>query len=213
MKNLFLTSLLILSVTTSVSANEPMAASGGDIEAGKAKSAVCAGCHGADGNSLSSQFPRLAGQHASYLLKQIKDFRAGTDRTSPVMQPFAAGQTIEDIKDIIAYFSAQKKTPQDAKGDADTLTLGQKIYRGGNPETKVPACTACHGPAGAGNSLAKFPAIAGQHADYVKTQLQAFHSGTRKNDPKSMMRVVASRMTDREIDAVSQYIAGLHEGH
>nr|VFK43260.1 MAG: Cytochrome c553 [Candidatus Kentron sp. TC]VFK43654.1 MAG: Cytochrome c553 [Candidatus Kentron sp. TC]VFK57803.1 MAG: Cytochrome c553 [Candidatus Kentron sp. TC] len=209
MKNIFLTSLLVLSVTTLVSAAESMATPSGDIEAGKAKSAVCAGCHGADGNSPSSQFPKLAGQHASYLLKQINDFRAATHRTSAVMQPFAMGQSIEDMKNIVAYFAAQEKAPQYAMGDSEKLALGEKIYRGGNFDTKLPACMSCHGPAGDGNELAIFPALTGQHAAYTKAQLEAFRSGTRKNDLKSMMRTIAARMTDREIDAVSQYIAGL----
>nr|VFK79955.1 MAG: Cytochrome c553 [Candidatus Kentron sp. SD] len=210
MKNIFLTSLLVLSVTTSVSAAESKAASGGDIEAGRTKSAVCAGCHGADGNSLSSQFPRLAGQHATYLMKQIKDFRAATHRSSDIMKPFAMGQGIEDMEDIAAYFAARKKAPQHAEGDSEKLALGARIYRGGNADTKLPACMACHGPTGNGNRLALFPALAGQHAAYTKTQLEAFRSEIRKNDAKSMMRAIAGRMTDQEIDAVSQYIAGLH---
>nr|VFK53132.1 MAG: Cytochrome c553 [Candidatus Kentron sp. TUN]VFK53971.1 MAG: Cytochrome c553 [Candidatus Kentron sp. TUN]VFK56063.1 MAG: Cytochrome c553 [Candidatus Kentron sp. TUN] len=210
MKNLLLTSLLVLSVTTSVSATEPVAATSGDVEAGKAKSAVCAGCHGADGNSLAPQFPKLAGQHASYLLKQIKDFRAATHRSSAIMQPFATGKSIEDMQDIVAYFAAQKKSPGYAKGKPENLALGKKIYRAGNPKTKVAACMSCHGPAGIGNSLAKFPALAGQHADYTKSQLNAFRSKSRKNDFKSMMRMTAEQLTDREIEAVSQYIAGLH---
>nr|VFK29184.1 MAG: Cytochrome c553 [Candidatus Kentron sp. MB]VFK34764.1 MAG: Cytochrome c553 [Candidatus Kentron sp. MB]VFK76934.1 MAG: Cytochrome c553 [Candidatus Kentron sp. MB] len=210
MKKLFFTSLLALSVATSVSATESKATSSGDIEAGKIKSAVCAGCHGADGNSPASQFPRLAGQHASYLMKQIEDFRAGTHRASDVMAPFAKGQSMEDMKDIAAYFAAQEQALQHARGDEEKLALGQKIYRGGNHDAKVPACMACHGPAGSGNSLALFPALAGQHADYTKAQLEAFRSGVRKNDYKSMMRTIAGRMTDREIDAVSQYIAGLY---
>nr|VFK66929.1 MAG: Cytochrome c553 [Candidatus Kentron sp. UNK]VFK72671.1 MAG: Cytochrome c553 [Candidatus Kentron sp. UNK] len=211
MKNILLTSLLVLSATTFVSAAESTVTSSGDIEAGKAKSAVCAGCHGADGNSLTPQFPKLAGQHASYLLKQIKDFREGANRKSAVMQPFAMGQTIEDLKNITAYFAAQKQVPQHAAGDAEKLALGEKIYRGGNSDTKIPACMSCHGPAGDGNDLAIFPVLAGQHAAYTKTQLEAFRSGARANDSKSMMRMIASRMTDREIDAVSQYMAGLYQ--
>nr|VFJ50407.1 MAG: Cytochrome c553 [Candidatus Kentron sp. FW]VFJ55107.1 MAG: Cytochrome c553 [Candidatus Kentron sp. FW] len=209
MKNFFLTSLLVLSVTTSVSATEPKAASG-DVEAGKVKAAVCAGCHGMDGNSPAPQFPKIAGQHTAYLLKQIKDFRAATHRASPVMQPFAMGQSMEDMKDIVAYFSSQKTSPGYAEGTPEQLALGEKLYRGGNAKTKVAACMACHGPAGSGNSLAPFPALSGQHAAYTKAQLEAFRSGSRKNDAKSMMRMTAERLTDQEIEAVSQYIAGLH---
>nr|VFK16173.1 MAG: Cytochrome c553 [Candidatus Kentron sp. LFY] len=210
MKNLLLTSLLGLSIATFVSAAESTAVSDGDVEAGKTKSAVCAGCHGTDGNSPNPAFPRLSGQHASYLMKQIADFKAGADRSNPVMQPFAMGQSTENMKDIAAYFAAQEKTPQYAEGNSEKLALGKKIYQGGNHKTKLPACMSCHGPGGDGNELAMFPALAGQHAAYTKAQLEAFRSGTRKNDAKSMMRTIASRMTDREIDAVSQYIAGLY---
>nr|VFJ99123.1 MAG: Cytochrome c553 [Candidatus Kentron sp. H]VFJ99315.1 MAG: Cytochrome c553 [Candidatus Kentron sp. H]VFK03969.1 MAG: Cytochrome c553 [Candidatus Kentron sp. H] len=209
MKNPFLTPLLILFATTSVGATESMVASGGNVDAGQAKSVTCAGCHGADGNSQIPTFPKLAGQHAPYLLKQMENFKSGTDRTNPIMQGQVATLADEDMPNLAAYFALQEKSPGTAQGNLEVITLGKKIYHGGNTETEVPACMACHGPTGAGNSLAGFPSLAGQHAAYTGVQLKAFRSGERKNDAKSMMRTTAQRLTDQEIEAVSQYIAGL----
>jgi len=209
MKNSFLTSLLVLFVTTSVGATESTVASAGNADAGKEKSAACAACHGADGNSVVPTFPKLAGQHAQYLLKQMIDFKAATDRPNAIMQGQVATLNTEDMQDIALYFKSQKQSKGQASGSQELLALGRKVYHGGNIDTKVPACKSCHGPLGMGNSLAGFPAVAGQHSTYTSAQLKAFRSGDRKNDMKSMMGMTAERLTDEEIEAVSQYIAGM----
>jgi len=179
----------------------------GDAEAGKAKAAPCAACHGLDGNSPNPIWPKLAGQHPQYIAKQIMDFKSGA-RKDPLMAPQAALlATDQDVADVAAFFSSQTQSAGVAK--ADMVELGGQIYRGGNKASGVPACTGCHGPAGMGNPLAKFPRISGQHADYTKKQLTDFRSGSRANDANTMMRGVAGAMTDAEIVAVSQYIQGL----
>ncbi len=184
-----------------------VAQAAGDAAAGKTRSAPCAACHGPDGNSVNPEWPKLAGQHPSYIVKQIKDFKAGK-RKDPVMSAQAAMIKDEDIENLAAYFSSQKKAPGTAA--ADKVALGEKIYRGGNKETGVPACMACHGPAGTGIDTARFPALNGQHAKYVGKALRNFRSGARANDPNHMMRDVVARMTEAEIDAVAQYVQGLH---
>nr|VFJ43805.1 MAG: Cytochrome c553 [Candidatus Kentron sp. DK]VFJ49650.1 MAG: Cytochrome c553 [Candidatus Kentron sp. DK] len=214
MKKLFLTPLLILFVSISVQAAEtdPTDASGGGADAADAtqeRLKLCAGCHGMDGNSQFATFPKLAGQHAPYLLKQLKDFKANKDRSNPIMLGQVAALTEKDMQELADYFASQETAPGTVHTDKETLAFGKRIYHGGNMDTGVPACMACHGPAGTGNDLAGFPALAGQHATYTRTQLNSFHSGERKNDKKSMMRGAASRLTGEEIEAVSQYIASL----
>ncbi|MEJ2508626.1 MAG: c-type cytochrome [Gammaproteobacteria bacterium] len=179
----------------------------GDPVAGKAKSATCAACHGADGNSVNPQWPKLAGQHASYIEKELHDFKSGA-RTNPTMSPMAKPLSDDDINNLAAYFSQQ--TMSIGKADKKLVAKGEKIYRGGNSATGVAACMACHGPDGAGNPAAKFPRLGGQHAPYVVAQLEAFKSGARSNDAGKMMRNIASKMTDDEIKAVASYIEGLH---
>ncbi len=178
-----------------------------DIEAGKQKSQSCAACHGPDGNSTNPDWPKLAGQHVQYTVKQLQDFKAG-DRENAQMAPMASPLSKEDMRDIAAFYASQKgrigaTAPEYAE-------QGEKIYRYGNAETGVPACMACHGPNGAGNPAAMYPSLSGQHAAYTATQLRAFRSGERSNDANKAMRVVAERMTDAEIKAVSEYIQGLH---
>ncbi|RMD71605.1 MAG: cytochrome c4 [Gammaproteobacteria bacterium] len=179
----------------------------GDPEAGKGKAAACAGCHGADGNSPSPQFPKLAGQHASYLLKQLKDYKSGA-RKDPTMSGMAAPLSEKDMEDLAAYFASQ--TPKPAAAEEKYVALGERIYRGGIRERKVPACMACHGPDGLGNPAAAFPRLSGQHAAYTAKQLRAFKAETRANDPNGMMRDSAFFMKDGEIEAVAGYIQGLH---
>ena len=179
----------------------------GDAEAGKAKAAACVACHGPDGNSPAPNFPKLAGQHADYLLKQLKDFKSGA-RTDPTMNAMVMPLSEQDMADISAFYATQKVTIGEAA--AEQVELGQTIYRAGNAASGVAACAACHGPAGGGNPMADFPDVSGQHADYTKLQLQNFRSGTRANDASAMMRGVAKKMTDAEIEAVAQYIQGLH---
>lgn len=160
-----------------------------------------------DGNSANPEWPKLAGQHANYIEKQLKEFKAG-DRSNAMMAPMAAPLSEQDVADLAAYFSSQTTS----KGDADPalVELGEKIYRGGNPASGVAACIGCHGPTGAGNPAANFPSLSGQHARYVEIQLNAFRKGERANDAGKMMRSVAGRMTDQEIKAVASYVQGLH---
>lgn len=168
---------------------------------------ACAACHNADGNSPTAANPKLAGQHPEYLAKQLGDFKANKARKNAVMMGFAGGLSVEDMRNVAAYYATQK--PKDgAARNAQAAKLGEKIYRGGIAEKGVAACAGCHGPAGAGIP-AQYPRISGQWAEYTKAQLVAFRSGERANDPAGMMRGVAARMSDAEMDAVADYIAGL----
>ena len=179
----------------------------GDVAAGKDKSAICAACHGADGNSPSDMFPKLAGQGKAYLVKQLVDFQSGA-RENAVMAPMVANLSEQDIADLAAYYAYNKTTP--GATSEDLLEAGQTVYRAGNKETAVPACMACHGPTGAGVPAAKWPALSGQYSAYIEAQLKAFANGTRSNDPNEMMRDIAAKMTAEEMKAVSNYVAGLH---
>lgn len=179
----------------------------GDAAAGKAKSGLCAGCHGADGNSAIPTFPSLAGQHGSYIAKQLADFKLGKERSDATMAGMVAALSEQDMKDLGAYFASQN-----AKGltaDPEQVELGKQIYKGGNTKSGVPACMACHSPNGMGNEAAKFPRLSGQHATYTEKALKDFRSGARANDAGQMMRNIAAKMTDAEIKAVSEYVAGL----
>ncbi len=167
---------------------------------------VCAACHGADGNSVIPANPKLAGQPAEYIAKQLAEYKSG-QRKNPVMGGMSAALSPEDMKNLGAYFSSQAPKSGVAK-DKELVALGQKIFRGGNAASGVAACAACHSPSGAGIP-AQYPRLAGQHPDYVLAQLQAFRSGERANDPAGMMQAIAARMTDREIKAVAEYLAGL----
>lgn len=179
----------------------------GNAAAGKTKSLVCAACHGADGNSVNPAWPKLAGQGAPYLVKQLEDFKAGR-RKNPLMSPMAAHLSHQDMENLAAYFSEQKRAP--ANTPRADVKPGAQIYRGGDAATGVPACMACHGPAGNGNLLARYPSLWGQHAKYVLAQLQAFAAGTRSNDPNHMMRDIAKAMSPAQMKAVSEYVQGLH---
>jgi cytochrome c553 len=174
-------------------------------------SQTCAACHAADGNSQISANPKLAGQFYEYLHKQLLNFKPQgvkkAERDNAVMAGMVANLSADDVKDVAAYYASQKLKPAAAK-DKDLAALGQKIYRGGNTATGVAACAGCHGPAGAGMP-AQFPRIAGQFPEYVEAQLKAFRAGARANDPNGMMRGVVTRMSDREIQAVAEYVAGL----
>lgn len=179
----------------------------GDPGKGKTLSITCAACHSADGNSINPVWPKLAGQHAEYLVKQIQDFKEGK-RVNAQMAPMVASLSEEDIADIAAYFASQKIKPGAAK--PELIEAGQQIYRAGDSQTGIPACMACHGPAGTGNPAALYPAIAGQHAAYTAIQLKAFKSEERNNDANKVMRSIAGSMTNAQIEAVSEYIQGLH---
>ena len=182
----------------------------GDIAAGKQKSATCAACHGADGNSANPEWPKLAGQNEKYLVKQLVDFKEGK-RENPLMSGPVAPLNKQDMEDLAAYFASQSGTPGSA--EPNQLELGEMIYRGGNLETGVAACMGCHSPTGVGNAAAAFPQLSGQHSKYTSTQLRHFRDNVRANDQANMMRTVAGKMTVEEIEAVSQYIAGLHSGN
>ena len=179
----------------------------GDAAAGQAKAAACAACHGADGNSVNPEWPKIAGQHPKYVEKQLMDFKEGR-RKNDMMTGMVAPLSAEDMVNLGAYFAAQTGTGGFASESA--ARLGERIYRGGNAKTGVPACTACHGPEGAGDPLAGIPALSGQHAKYTATQLHAFRDEERNNDSNSMMRDAARWLTKEEIAAVAEYIAGLH---
>ncbi|MBL4621837.1 MAG: cytochrome c4 [Immundisolibacteraceae bacterium] len=198
--------LAAMLMNVSVASEDQHGAMAGDVAAGKSKSTICAACHSADGNSVVSIWPKLAGQKVNYLQTQIKAFRDG-DRKDPSMQPMVANLSDQDIADLAAYFASQQVSSVDA--DPAQVQLGALIYRGGNSETKVPACMSCHGPEGLGNNQAGWPSLNGQHADYVEKQLKAYASGSRSSDPKSMMRDVSSRLSEQEIKAVAQFVTGL----
>ena len=178
-----------------------------DAQAGKTKSAACVGCHGADGNSISGTWPSLAGQHTSYLVKQLKDFKSES-RIDPTMKGMAGILATEaDMQDVAAYYQSQKLKP--VKFDDKLIAKGESIFRGGITETSVPACMACHGPDGKGNAPAAWPSLRGQQPDYLVSQLKKFRDGSRANDAGKTMRNVAARMTDAEISSVAAYIAGI----
>jgi cytochrome c553 len=198
--------LLSLSIAAALTAGG-MQAMAGDAAAGKAKSATCTACHNADGNSVNPIWPKLAGQHAGYLEGQLQAFKSG-QRKDPTMTAMAAPLSEEDMADLAAWFASQKQTPGSA--DPALADAGGKLYRGGNPDSGVSACQACHTPNGKGNPAAGFPTVSGQHAAYVEKALKDYRSGERGGSEKGkMMRGVAAKMTDKEIAAVAQYVQGL----
>ncbi|WP_319535914.1 c-type cytochrome [uncultured Vibrio sp.] len=186
----------------------------GSIEAGKAKSQTCVACHGADGNSAIAMYPKLAGQHAKYLEKQLQDLKLGMTsggkqgRYDPVMSGMAMPLSDEDIADLSAYFASlptsENSTPE------NVVEKGKVLYTAGDAERGLTACIACHGARGNGTELSGFPKISGQHADYIKAQLTKFRDASRGNDMNAMMRDIAKKMTDEDIEVLSQYVGGLH---
>ena len=181
----------------------------GNASAGKSKVASCGACHGDDGNSLIPANPKLAGQGEKYLLKQLQDVQRG-DREIALMTGQLDNFSEQDLADIAAFYASQTQTKGAA--DAKWVELGRELYRNGNHERGIPACMGCHGPAGDGNAPAGYPLIAGQHTDYLATQLRYFSVGTRQNDGESKtMRAIAERMNENEIQAVASYVAGLRQ--
>jgi len=173
---------------------------------------VCAACHGADGNSTAPVNPKLAAQIPDYLAKQLANFKPAAagkpaERNNAIMVGFAATLSPDDMRNVAAYYASQRLQPEKARHQ-DTIELGQKIYRAGIAEKGVAACAGCHGPRGEGVP-AQYPALAGQFADYLDAQLKAFQSGARANDQNKMMRMTAAKLTDAEMKAVTDYIAGL----
>ena len=184
-----------------------LSAQGGDPNAGQVKSATCAACHGADGNSMMGAWPSIAGQHESYLQTQITAIRDG-ERLAPLMIAFASNLTDQDISDLSAYYANQVMTPKSAS--PNSIELGQLIYLSGDIDRGLPACTACHGPDGRGNPLAGYPSLAGQHAQYTALSLNAYANGTRQTiGPVEVMRDIATLLTQEEVEAVSNYVQGL----
>ncbi len=181
----------------------------GDAAAGATKVAICATCHGNGGNSQIPMNPSLAGQNANYLVKQLQEYQSGA-RQNPTMSAMVGGLSEQDIEDIAAYYSSQARQITGAQNDQESLALGEALYRAGNGEIGAAACTACHSPTGRGNAPAGFPALGGQHSEYTLTQLRAFRAGDRDNDLNGMMRTVVERLTDAELEALANYVAGLH---
>ena len=209
MKHLRASALLVILSATSPAQAQAGAQQGTQGDAAKARpiaESVCAACHGVDGNSPIPVNPSLAGQHPGYLYKQLTDFKAGR-RKNAAMSAMVANLSDDDLRNLAAYFAAQKPMAGTAK-DRALAAAGQRLYRGGNSETGVPACSGCHSPDGAGVP-AQYPRLAGQHGDYTLAQLQSFRNGDRDNDPNAMMRMIASRLNDKDMAAVAQYITGL----
>ncbi|WP_018867702.1 MULTISPECIES: cytochrome c [unclassified Thioalkalivibrio] len=182
------------------------AAQAGDPQRGQELSQACAACHQADGNSVNPEWPKLAGQHAKYTVKQLQDYKSER-RENSLMLGQVANLDEQDMRDLAAFYAEQEISAGTA--DESVVERGEQIYRGGIPSQNVAACIACHGPNGNGNPEAMFPAVASQHAQYSADQLRYFRSGERANDNGRMMRNVVRNMSDEDIEAVSQYMAGL----
>lgn len=184
----------------------------GDAEAGKTKAIICSACHGVDGNSMIDMYPKIAGQQETYLKKQLHDLRQAAHtggkegRNEPLMSPMAAGLSDQDIEDLSAFYASQSLTVTEVK---DVPALGEQLYKGGDTVRGITACIACHGPNGKGSEAAGFPAIAGQHANYIKIQLTKFHDSTRNNDLNGMMQDVAKKLTSEDIEALAKYVASI----
>lgn len=176
----------------------------GDVKAGQGKSAMCASCHGVDGNSAIAMYPKLAGQSANYIAKQLANFKSG-ERVNSIMAGMVAALSEEDMNDLAAYYAVQTPTA----GQAEGSDIGHKLYFGGDANKGITACVACHGVKGKGMAQAGFPALAGQHAAYLKTQLASFREGHRGNDRNKMMRNIAIKLSDSEIDELVSYMSSL----
>ena len=200
-----LSGFLLTSAALNAVANEAPAPAKPDLLKGQAISTqVCAACHTADGSRGAPANPILQGQHAEYLAKQLTEFKSGV-RNNAIMKGMASTLSDEDMKNVAAFYASKHAKPGFAKSK-DTVHLGEKIYRGGIADRSIPACASCHGPSGSGLPV-QYPRLAGQHGDYTEAQLNAFRAGTRTNN--AQMTGVAAKMNDREIKAVSDYIAGL----
>ena len=198
---------LLPTLALATGASHAQDAAVGDATAGAAKAAVCAGCHGMDGKALQPQYPNIAGQHSSYIAKQLTNYREG-ERVNALMNGIAATLTDEDILNLAAYYNAQTKI--EGVAAEENLTLGESIYRGGITSQGIAACIGCHTPQGLGNPASVVPVLSGQNAQYTADQLRYFRDGTRANDPNRVMRALSHRLVDEEIDAVANYVSGLH---
>ncbi len=219
--------LLTVSISLALTAGAGIVHAQGNASAGKTKAASCAGCHGEDGNSSMPGFPKLAGQHKGYLVKQLQAFKSGA-RVSPMMAPLAAGLDDQTIEEIATYYAGIKisanpaptlpaddedddapaKTEEQKKAQLnDLIAQGGDLYRNGNLATAVSACVACHGPYAEGNRPAGYPALHSQHADYLIKTLTDFKTGARAKSRENMMHMIATKMTEQEIKAVAYYIS------
>jgi cytochrome c553 len=205
MNKLLVSMLLALGICSSVQAAETVV---GDAAAGQAKTAVCGACHGPDGNSLAPNFPKIAGQGERYLLKQLHEIKDGK-RVVLEMTGLLNNLNDQDLADIAAFYAGQKTSIGAA--DPNLVARGEALFRGGKLDQGLAACTGCHSPNGSGNMQAGFPHLGGQHADYIKKQLTAFREGERTNDGDTMvMRSIAAKLSNKDIEALAQYIQGLH---
>jgi cytochrome c553 len=187
-----------------------VSAAPGTVSAAPVISNTCATCHSADGNSASPAFPKISALSEKYTVKQLQEFKKGDKgkRNNAVMQAIANELSEQDMHELASYYAKQKRSVSEAS--ATNIELGQRIYRAGNPKTGVPACSGCHMADGAGNNFAGFPNISGQNAEYIAAQLHAFKAGERSNDLNSMMQTITAKMSEQEIEAVSNYVSGLH---
>lgn len=182
----------------------------GDAKAGEAKAAVCAACHGMDGNSATAQYPKLAGQNAEYIARQLALFKSN-ERQNPVMLGFAAALSEQDMADLGAFFATKSAMPGVA--DDKLVARGQQLFRSGDATLFVPACMACHGPAGRGNPGSGYPQLAGQWTDYTVAKLKEWNGGAlwSKDDRGRIMPEIAKHLSEQDIAAVASYIEGLHD--
>ncbi|HEB82653.1 MAG TPA: cytochrome c4 [Gammaproteobacteria bacterium] len=194
---------LVLFVATSAGT-----ALAGNAEAGKTKAAACGGCHGMDGNSPTSSYPKLAGQNEAYIAKQVKDFKANDKRQNAIMFGMVAALTEEDAADIGAYFQSQT-VASTAPFDESKLARGRELYKGGDLQKGIPACQGCHGPTGAGVAGIAYPRVGGQYPEYTLAQLKAFKDGSRSNDPKSLMRSIVAKLSADDMEALANYMASI----
>jgi len=199
-----MTRSIMMGICIALSAYAGYTQAQGDAGAGKRKAEACSGCHGEDGNATAPLFPKLAGQHASYLARQLSDYRA-QKRVDPTMNAMAESLSDADIADLSAYFTQFKIKAENGEPNA----LGERIYRAGDAARDVPACAGCHSPTGAGNPTSVFPALGGQYSAYISKTLRDYRGGERNNDPNEIMRTIASRLSEEEINAVSDYVSGL----
>jgi cytochrome c553 len=219
MKHVLLVALLSAAPLAWAQDAKPDPFTGGNAQAGAGKAAVCGACHGPAGNSSNPEWPKLAGQHASYVYGQLKVLKSKA-RPSPVMGPQAAALSDQDMRDLAAYFAAQKPSPGVAS--PDSVAVAEKLYRAGDAARGLPACSACHGPEGAGNAAAQYPRIGGQHAKYNAAVLRLLRSLEQQKVPQpagvdaahwqrfQTMSSIAAKLTDAEIDALASYVNGLH---
>lgn len=203
MEKFYLSLLLIFAcVNTQALSGNPLA--------GQQKSEPCVACHGIDGNTVTPLWPKIAGMSEGYLLKQLLEYKKGEagNRYDPTMYGIVGELSDQDLADLAAFYATQQMTVGEVP--ENFVSMGQEVYRGGNLASGVPACSGCHNADGKGNYLALFPRLSGQNPEYVRDQLMKFKNKQRANDPSAMMRDIAAKLTDQEMEAVAQYVQGLH---